>query len=429
MLLPESFLHYLWQYQYFARSALRTTEGEDLVVFHPGLHNTDAGPDFSQARIRIGSIDWTGNVEIHYRSGEWRTHRHDQDPSYDNVILHVVWQDDEPVFARDKSRVPTLELKDRVETEIINRYKKVVLQPEDIPCRRSFGAVSDVVKISMLDRALMSRLERKSEPLRADLASTRGDWEEVAYRALARNFGFKVNQEAFGELGRVLPYRIVQKHLSHPLQAEALAYGMAGFLDKEVKDEYFVSLRKEFSFLRSKYGLEAAGLKRSQWKFLRLRPGNFPSIRIAQWVSLLAAGPSLLSKFLNAESVKDMRAFLQTPPSDYWKTHYNFGKSSDITGHTLGQGSADLVIINTVVPVLFFYGQYHQEQPRIEQAESLLHELPAESNSITRRWTELRLPMGSAFDSQASAELYQTLCKRKACLKCAIGASLIKPDR
>jgi hypothetical protein len=429
MLLPETFLHYVWQYQYFARTALRTTEGEDVVVFHPGLHNSDAGPDFSQARIRIDSIDWTGNVEIHYRSSEWHAHRHDQDPAYDNVILHVVWQDDRPVYARDKSRVPTVELKDRVETALIHKYKNVVLQPEEIPCRRSMGAVNDVIKVSMLDRALLGRLDRKAEPLRTDLAATRGDWEEVAYRALARNFGFKVNQDAFGGLGRVLPYRIIQKHLGQTTHLEALAYGMAGFLDKELKDEYFVSLKQEFRFLKDKYGFGDAGLKRSQWKYLRLRPGNFPSLRIAQWVALLAAAPSLLSTFLNAKSVKELRAFLQAPPSDYWRTHYNFGKSSDRAGHTLGQSSADLVIINTVVPVLFFYGEHHQEQQWIEQAEKLLNELPAENNAITRRWSELHLPMKTAFDSQASVELYQNYCKRKACLKCAIGASLVKPDR
>ncbi len=429
MVVSESFLHYLWQYQYFRKSELRSTEGEEVIVFHPGIHNHDAGPDFSQSRIRIGNIDWTGNVEIHHRSSEWHAHRHHQDPAYDNVILHVVWQDDKPVYARDASRIPTLELKERVEESLIVKYRKVVLQPDEIPCRRSFSQVSDIVKLSMLDRVMISRLERKTEPLKSDLEQTKGDWEEVAYRALARNFGFKVNQDAFGQLGRSLSYRILQKHLDHRNQVEALAFGIAGFLDKQSGDPYFTLLKKEFGFLASKYDLTLDSMKRSQWKFLRLRPGNFPTVRIAQWTALLFSGHSLLSSFLELSSVRELRAYMQAPLSDYWTTHFTFGKESTSASHVLGESSADLIIINTVVPLLAFYGLYHQEQTWVDRAEKLLHELPAENNAITRRWGSLKLVMKSAFDSQASVELYQNFCRRKNCLRCAIGASLIKPDR
>ena len=285
--MSESFIHYLWQFQYFSKHNLLTTQGEEIVVFHPGFKNTHAGPDFYQSRIKIGDLEWIGSVEIHIHSSSWEAHNHNVDEAYENVVLHVVWSDDKPVKRMDGSLIPTLELKSRVDDVLQLAYKKLVNSPEEIPCATSFGNVSEITKLSMLDRALSERLETKAEAVNQLLLQNNNDWEETVYQVLAKNFGFHVNADPFLQLAQNLPYKIIMKHSDKLIQIEALLFGHAGFLEEAREDEYTSTLKREYDLLSRKYSLGSGRLNKAQWKFLRLRPANFPTIRLAQFANLL----------------------------------------------------------------------------------------------------------------------------------------------
>ena len=292
----EGFICYIWQFQYFDKKELKTAQGEKIEVFKPGIGNTHAGPDFSNAKVKIDGIDWVGTVEIHPKSSGWMEHWHDLDPAYENVVLHVVWQNDQPIYRSDKTLLPTLELKDRVDESLIIQYKKLVNTSFSIPCKKSFPQVDEVVKRSMLDRTLMQRLEAKAAQVLEILNHHHGDWQQTAFILLARNFGFKVNSDPFMQLAQSLSYKTLLKHTDKPLQIEALIFGQAGFLDIAVGDEYYQLLRREYNVLSQKYSLSTRKLKRAQWRFLRLRPANFPTVRLAQFAALVAQEKNVFSK-------------------------------------------------------------------------------------------------------------------------------------
>ncbi|HEY5824609.1 MAG TPA: DUF2851 family protein, partial [Cyclobacteriaceae bacterium] len=343
----ESFLQYIWQSQYFDKKNLLTTEGEKVEIFRQGTLNTDSGPDFSNGKIKIDSIEWAGNIEIHIKSSEWLQHHHHVDAAYDNVILHVVWKDDQPVNRMDGSRIPTIEIGSRVDQSLINQYRKLMTTSFAVPCGKLLSGVNNITRLSMLDKVLVERLEFKSQFVRALLKRNNNDWEETCYQLLARNFGFKVNNEAFLQLAQNLPYRILLKHADHPLQIEALLYGVAGFLEGGIKDDaYFTTLQKEFKILCAKYKLEARKLNPAQWRFLRLRPANFPTVRIAQFSAVISSTKNIFSKIIDAKSYADLTTFFQVRQSDYWHNHYRFGIKSKSNVSDLGQSSSDILIIN-----------------------------------------------------------------------------------
>lgn len=423
--MTEAFLHYIWQFQYFDKKNLATIDGETLHILKTGFYNTHAGPDFTNAKLRLGNLEWVGNVEIHVKSSEWIQHKHQYDKAYDNVVLHVVWKNDKNILRSDGTTVPTLELSHRIEEKLLLNYKKLVQQTAPIPCADSLQHVSSILKLSTLERALTQRLEAKAMTLLATLKKNNNDWEETLYQALGKNFGFKVNAEAFQQLTEAIPYKTLLKHADKPVQIEALLFGAAGLIDN-TKDEYTALLRKEYSLLSSKYSLAKKNLSKTQWRFLRLRPANFPTIRIAQFASLLSQQKNIFSRLISCESIKELRQLLTTTQSLYWQKHYQFGKKSAKVIGILGDDAIDNIIINTVAPLLAAYSLHKNEQLWMDRALDFLSHLPAENNVITREWASLHWKASSAFDSQALIELKNNFCTKRLCLSCSVGANLVR---
>lgn len=423
--MEEAFLHFVWKFQQFNRRDLKTHTGLDIIVFNPGFKNTDAGPDFKQAKIKIGNITWNGNVEIHVESRDWFRHQHQHDESYDNVILHVVWKNNSSIKRKDESVIPTLELKDIVDERLILNYRKLVEPRDEIVCRRYIGNVRQVTILGMLDKVLAQRLEARSGVIFREIAMTNNDWEEIAWRMLCKNFGFKTNAYPFVELGKSVSIEVLKKE-SHSLKTiEALLFGQAGFLEEQVNDGYFLELKNEYKFKQKKYKLERR-LDKHQWKFLRLRPANFPTIRLAQLASLIYHNPNLFSLFVDVQSVIELKKRLRSIQSAYWLRHYNFGIESKKDIGSIGVSSIENILINTIASLLFAYGIHRDQEDLRDKAMELLTTVNPEKNTIIKKWTALGLKINSSFDSQALIELYTTYCVKKRCLNCSIGAEIIK---
>lgn len=423
----ESFLHYIWQFQYFNKEDLKCSNGDEIIVFNPGFKNTHAGPDFYNAKIKLGSIEWAGSVEIHIQSSGWREHRHQDDPNYENVVLHVVWAENEMITRKDGTLLPTLELKNRVGSSFFLQYKRIVHSKNKIPCANAIHAVPDIVRISMLDKALMARLETKAFHVAEMLQKNNGDWEETCYQMLCRNFGFKVNTEPFLQLAQSLPFKILMKHGDRLEQMEALVFGQAGFLKETVNDPYYLLLKREYALLKKKYALGTRQMNKGQWRFLRLRPANFPTIRLAQLTSVLYHHKNLFSKIISTTSWKELIPIFSVKPSGYWLHHYQFFKIQKKEIPALGRMSIENIVINSIVPMLVAYGKSKDDQRYVDRAVQLLHDTSAEENNILRSWQTLGLNSTSAFDSQALIELYNSFCVRRRCLDCNIGFALLQP--
>ena len=404
-------------------------EGEEIGIFNQGTLNSNAGPDFSNARIKIGAIDWIGSVEIHTQSSEWNHHHHEQDKAYDNVILHLVWQHDRAIQRTDKTFLPTLELRGRVQESLIYTYRKLVNSAFSIPCRRSLPGIDELIKLSMMEKALMSRLERKADEVKALYRQNENNWEETFYQLLSRNFGFKINAEPFFQLAKSLPLKTLLKQGDKLDQIEALLFGQAGFLEGAKGDEYYLKLKREHRLLTQKYSLQQSKMSKAQWRFLRLRPGNFPSLRLAQLGGIIHYRKNLFSSVLHCDDLKSLVELFTVNPSEYWLGHYQFTKKSKSEWHTLGQASILSVIINTVVPVWVAYGKMMDEHRYVDQAIKILQQIPAEENKITKTWKEAGISTQSSFDSQALIELFNNFCQKKNCLNCNIGACLVRPPK
>jgi len=399
--------------------------GDPIQVFHPGVRNSNAGPDFNEAKIIIGELEWRGSVEIHIKASGWNDHRHGDDAAYENVILHVVWENDKPILRTDGTRMPTLELKNRVDLSLWNRYKKLFTSTETIPCAKSWNSVPEMVKLSMLDKVLTERLEVKSRIVLGMLDRNKGDWEETCYQLFFKNFGFKVNTDPFFQLATALPYKIVLKHLDQHHQVEALLFGQAGFLEKAKDGDYSTILKREYHLLNAKYKLESKQLNKAQWRFLRLRPANFPTVRLAQLAALIIQKRNLFSAILEKSSYKELNDWLNVEQSAYWRTHYQFGKKS-VNVPSLGKSSIQNIIINSIAPLLAAYSITHDDQQYMDRAVDFLQHITAEKNKITRQWAALGYSVETAFDSQALIELHNSYCQKRRCLECTVGSSLIR---
>ena len=422
----ESFLYYVWQFQYFDKRELQTTDGDTLEILNPGFRNSHAGPDFSNSRVKIGEMVWAGSVEIHVHASDWIQHKHDRDNAYNNVVLHVVWNNDKPIIARDGTPLKTLELKHRVSEQLILQYRKLTNNPEPIPCSSFFPQVNSIAKLDMLDKAVTTRLEMKSNEIGRLLERNNHDWEETAYQLIARNFGFKVNTEPFQQLSRSIPYRVLMKHADKSIHIEALLFGQAGFLEENSQDDYHALLKREYSILSRKFKLTDTRLDKAQWRFLRLRPANFPTTRIAQLASVLASHKNLFSIIIETADYMSLVALFARKPSEYWQRHYQFFKPQSKSVPPLGSDSIDNLIINTVVPLLICYGKKKDAQRYTDQALDLLQAVPSEKNSIVDNWKKLGINCKSAFYSQALIELYNNYCSRRRCLDCSIGFTIIQ---
>lgn len=422
--MQEDLLHFAWRLKRFDLSDLHTTDGQTIDILHFGEANRHAGPDFLNARIRIGETLWAGNVEMHLKASDWELHRHGEDRSYDNVILHVVLEEDRTITRISGEKIPCLELKRRIPNRVSRIYKSLLNSEYWIPCQHQFFSVGSGVKHLWLDRLLVDRLEEKTGQMVHRLEMNQHDWELTFYQLLARNFGMRVNAEAFEQLARSLPLSLLQQYKDRLFRLEALLFGQAGMLEADFSDEYPQKLQEEYRFLQRKHRLEP--IPGHQWKFLRMRPANFPTIRIAQLAMLLHQSAHLFSKMLAAQRVKEIEHMFELKISNYWRDHYTFEKASKSRQKTLGKTAIHLLIINTISPLLFLYGTWKQEERFRDRALQLLEQLPPEKNHIVEQWKNLGIRVDSAYTSQALLQLKNRYCDRKACLQCAVGNALLK---
>lgn len=421
---PEAFLHYIWKLKLFNFSNLTTTEQESIEILKVGTHNHHAGPDFSNARIRIGNTLWAGSVEIHKKSSDWTKHQHQQDAAYQNTILHVVYEYDAPAYRpTGNSPIPTLVLKNRIPQQYLQRYWQLLNNNSWVACAAQFPKLPAINSL-WLDRMAAERLEYKYKAIKLELEQTQYNWETVFYRFLARSFGLQQNAAPFEALAKSLPLLILAKHKQQLHQLEALLFGQAGFLTAESKDNYTKALQKEYRFLQKKYQL--TGLLASSWKFGRMRPANFPTIRLAQFAALIHQSKHLFSKILETEQVQALRAMFSIQLEGYWNTHYQLGESSIFRRKQLGRRSVDLILINTIAPFLFSYGRYKGDERYQDRALQLLESLQPEQNALVNTWKSLGLVAKNAQDSQALIQLKKTYCDAKRCLDCAIGHQILK---
>ncbi|GGG93589.1 DUF2851 family protein [Pedobacter zeae] len=422
---PEDFLHYVWQFRSFDYSGLHTVAGESLKIINPGLLNKNAGPDFFHAKIEIDGTTWAGNVEIHLRSSDWLKHHHQKNPAYENVILHVVYEHDAEIKRMDQTVLPVLELKNRISADLIKKYENLFLTLTDFPCIAQIGTVDPLIVDSFLARTLIERFELKTNAVIETLNELNGNWEETFYRFMARNFGFKINALPFEMIAKAVPQHIYSKHKNNPYQIEAMVFGAAGFLTDQFEEEYPRKLKAEFAFLRKKYNIEPVEV--SVWKFMRMRPQNFPTIRLAQFAALMVKANHLFSKIMEIKEVNDLRIlFEKLPVNDYWKTHYHFKKEAPGVNIQIGKDSVDNILLNTVALFLFAYGKYTATQFYISRAIKLLESLPAEENAITGKFRGAGVKIGHAFASQGILQLKKQYCNEKKCLSCGIGIKILK---
>jgi hypothetical protein len=422
--MDEYFLHYLWQYQKFKHLPLHTVEGESISVIKVGFHNHNSGPDFLEAKVKINDIEWSGSVEIHFKSSDWIQHKHDKDEAYANVILHVVWTHDQEILHRDsQAAISTLEISKFVDHNLTESYRSYINQPQAILCASKLNNLPSIKTMMMLDHAATERLESKADVVLTIFRETGEDWEETAYRLLGKNFGFSVNKEAFATLTQSLPFKVIQKHIDHPKQVFALIFGQAGFLEKE-SDEYTFGLKQEFDFLRYKYQLRSS-LSRVEWKFSKLRPANFPTVRLAQFATLITQQRGLFGFFTQEQDLKHIIAKLSVKPTGYWAKHYDFGKKLESGNQNLGRSSIENILINTVAPLLTAYAKTIDETKYIQQAIDMLSQLKPEQNRITKQWATNGIRPESAYQSQALLQQYNEYCVKKKCLHCNIGISIL----
>lgn len=421
--MTEEFLHYIWKYRLFDQKNLTTATGEPIEIIKTGEHNTDSGPDFFNAKMKIGKTTWAGNVEIHINSSDWEKHFHQKDNAYDNIILHVVYKVDKRLTRNNGEILPTLELKEKFDENSFKKYLNFKSNENWIPCQKQINSVSSFVIDSWLDRLLVERLERKSDSIIRSLQLNKNNWEETFYQQLARSMGSKVNAEPFELLAKSLSINILSKHKNNLLQIEALLFGQAGMLNTEFKDDYFAALQKEYHFLKQKFNLKP--IEAHLWKFLRLRPVNFPTIRLAQIADLIYQSSYLFSKVIEAKNTKEIKKIFVTKTSEYWNDHYQFGKKSSKRKKSLGADTIDIIIINTIIPFLFVYGKQKNEDQYVDKALRFLEEISGEKNSIIEKWKSLKMPVRSAYYTQALLQLKSEYCDEKKCLQCAIGNKLL----
>ena len=430
--MKEDFLHYVWQHQYFDKADLRTAGGEEIQVLRPGHRNADAGPDFLNARLRLGEVEWNGAVEIHLRASDWTRHQHQTDPKYDQVILHVVATHDADVTRTNGSLIPALPLQVRLAPELLARYEALVEAPAaaPLPCAPLLALVPEITKTMMTERALLERVERKADDILALHQTLGQDWEATAYHALLAAFGFQKNSEPLARLAKALPLAVLRRHRHDQRQLEALLFGQAGFLvdnEETLGDDYIQDLKQEYAFLQHKYRLSDTALAVHEWNYLRLRPANFPPVRLGQLAGLLHARPALFDALLTAQNVAALTAFFQAPAPAYWRTHFRPGRPGKVP--VLGKASSDLLITNVVVPLRVAYAHHIGEATLVESSVALLSELPAEHNHYTDVYEALGFMHRTAADSQGLLALHKSYCAPRRCLHCAIGSRLVQQLR
>lgn len=424
--MKEEFLHYLWKYGLYDADKLLDNDGNRITVINPGEYNRDSGPDFFNARLNIAGTEWAGNVEIHTRSSHFITHGHDNDPAFDNVILHVVAVNDKKVFNSKGLELLTSEL--TWDPALYDKYIDLVNNPYVIACQDVIKELDPFYLRHWVGALIIERLIEKSVHIEKIFSETGNDWEETFYRLLTRYFGFRVNSEPFEMLANALPLKILRKHSDNRLQVEALLFGAAGMLDEglfreAVYDSYYLELNREFRILSTKYSIKP--IHGWLWKFTRLRPANFPTLRISQLAGMLTGTDGLFSRALETEDLAKLRDLFNVNASEYWNDHFVFGKNSRSYIKTAGSQATDILLINAVIPALFFYGRIHDTRHMCERVLTFLENISPESNSVIDEWKIAGIEAESAFFTQGLIQLRNNYCKRRRCLDCRIGSRLI----
>lgn len=419
----EKLMQYVWKHRLWRSEDMVTNTGKKVRVVDPGLLNTDAGPDFFNAKIEIDGHMWVGNVEMHYRATDWKRHRHDSDKAYDSVILHVVAKDDAPVRRTNGELIPQVVLE--VSPQFNADYASLVGATIEVPCATKIKQVPHLTIVEWVEGLAFERLHGKVERIHQLLDSFNGSWEDVCYVTLARNFGFGINNDAFERLARRTPLRLLGKHSDSVLQIEALLFGQAGMLDaqKPGMDSYYNQLCTEYAFLSNKFQLTP--MEKESWKLFRIRPQNFPYRRIAMLAQFIEGGFRMMNRILEAEGEKEMHALFELELSGYWTKHYTFGKPNERATATLSRSSIDIILINTVAPLLYAYGELTGNYEMTDKAIKLLEDLRAESNSIVSHFVAYGIDCPDALTSQALVQLKREYCDARKCIYCKIGHHLL----
>jgi hypothetical protein len=420
----EDFLHYVWKYKMFSKVNFKTTDNENISIIKTGVHNKNAGPDFLNTELKIEDQTWIGNVEIHLKSSDWYLHKHETDANYDAVILHVVWENDAVIFMKNNKPIPTLVLKGFVNKSVLENYRNLFFTPTIwIPCQNTIATVDSFTVAHWKERLFFERLEKKSEEITALLVQENNDFEAVLFQLLAKNFGLKVNGDSFLRLAQSIDFSIIQKVSFDAHQLEALLFGQAGFLSEEIEDGYQRQLKITYAYLTQKYNLQP--VVNIQFSFFRMRPNNFPTLRIAQLASLFHKHQKFFSKLMTRKTLKDFYDLFSIGIAPFWKTHYNFESISKSSSKKLTRSFIDLLIINTVVPLNFLYQKARGEVDEMFFLE-ILKRIKPEKNSIISKFSELGIGAENAFETQALLTLKNNYCAPKRCLECAIGNSILK---
>lgn len=422
--MKEDFLHYVWKFQKFTTSTLFTVDEKSIQIFKTGQHNHLAGPDFFDGRISIGDQKWAGNIEIHINSSDWYAHGHEKDVAYDNVILHVVYNHDVEIYRKDHTIIPTLELKNKIPSEILQNYNALFSKNKKfINCEQRFTEVDSLIVENWVERLFIERLELKSGLLQSRLAVLQNHWEALLFEMLCKNFGSKINGASFLSIAQSVPFHVIQKCRHSPLMLETLLLGQSGLLDGDNDDTYFIAQKKEYAFLKQKFQLDSSSVIKPH--FFKLRPPNFPTIRLSQLASLYSSTPQLFSKVSIIKSIEELILIFKISALPYWESHYNYGVTSKKNTRKLTTNFIHLLIINTIIPLQFAF----QKFIGIEDSERLFElaqQLPSEKNSIIEKFNKLKPISKTTLESQALLQLKSSYCDELRCLECAIGNQLLK---
>jgi hypothetical protein len=423
--MKEEFLYYLWRFKLF-NDRLFTVDGDEIKIISSGERNYDSGPDFLFAKVKIGDTLWVGNVEMHVKSSDWIKHGHDNDDAYDNVILHVVYENDMVIKLKNGYVIPVFEVKNNFDIKFYENYLNLINSSDDILCSRLLNKVSNLIKLFWLERMMTDRLMVKAITIEKELKNSNIGYQEIFYRKLARNFGFKTNGDAFEMLAHSLPLKIILKYIDSRFQIEALLFGQSGLLSGDFNDSYPQNLKKEYKYLSQKFNLK--NVNPAVWRFMRMRPNNFPTIRISQFAALLHKSGGLFYKIPEIKRISDIRELLTVNASEYWNNHYRFDKLSKGKEKVMGNNSVNLIMINTVIPYVFVYGRTMNKQGYRAKALDWLEQLKPENNKIVRLFKNNGFPVINAMHTQAIIHMKTEYCDKKLCLECGIGQTLLQEN-
>lgn len=421
----EDLLHFIWKYKKLQLEDLVTSENETMKIVDVGTHNHLSGPDFFNSKVDINNQLWAGNVEIHLKSSDWFAHNHEQDPKYNNVILHVVWEDDNEVFRNDGSKIPTLELKNYISKDLLRAYQKLFDRDKKsfINCETEISEVDNFLFENWKERLFFERLENKSNFIFKLLEASQNDWEQVLFKMLLKNFGLKINGQAFFSLANALSFSVVRKLRTDFNALESVFFGMGHLLeDDALVDDYYIRLKKEYTYQKNKFNLKEVSVQKPE--FFKLRPPNFPTIRLSQLACLYSKNQNLFSSLIHASSLNEIYELIDVSASEYWNTHFTFGKSSKKSTKKLTKKFIDLLVINTILPLKFCHSKYLGADVN-DEILGIISQIKSEENSILSNFKSLKIVSKTAVDSQAILQLYNEYCSKNRCLHCAVGLHLL----